>query len=89
MPGAPPAKVRTYNKFLGIPPSNVDDQDVERDPDITEGPDVPVRKKRKAGGVADGMVASGRADRPSRKRGGRLTAATRQSLPSSDFALPR
>jgi hypothetical protein len=89
VPGAPPAKVRTYNKFLGIPPSNVDDQDVERDPDIIEGPDTEVpRKKRKAGGVADGIVASGRADRPSRKRGGRLTAATRQSLPSSDFALP-
>jgi hypothetical protein len=83
-------KVRTYNKYLGIPPSNVDEDDIERDPDIEEGPDsAAIRRKRKAGGLAAGSLPASRQDRPSRaRRGGRITAAARQKLPSSDFALP-
>jgi hypothetical protein len=83
-------KVRTYNKYLGIPPSDVDEDDIERDPDIEEGPDI--RRRRKAGGLAAGALPTSRQDRPSRARGlaggGRLTAAARQSLPPSEFARP-
>jgi hypothetical protein len=87
-------KVRTYNKYLGIPPSDVEEDDIERDPDIEEGPDKEeIRKRRKAGGLAPGSLPTSRQDRPSRARrglagGGRLTAAARQKLPSSEFARP-
>lgn len=44
------------------------------------------RKRRRHGGEATGDVSQSRADR--RARGGKLTAAKRNTMPASEFALP-